>query len=262
MRSGGDGGHFRDRQGVICKAEVTELCGRFSLAISPEKLAELFKTINFLDFPQRFNIAPTQPVVGIRAAENHDRFGEMFRWGLVPFWAKDLKIGQRLTNARAETLKEKPSFRGAYKYRRCLIPSSGFYEWKTIDRQKQPFYIRLRDRSPMAMAGLYEIWTHPEGSEIRTATIITTRANDMMAPLHHRMPVLLDSGDYDRWLDPSNQTSKGLDPLLKPYPSEKMEAYRVSAYVSRTGQEGPRCIAPVELEGDAPAGKPAQGELF
>jgi len=238
------------------------MCGRFSLAISPDKLAELFKTINFLDFPKRYNIAPTQPVVGVRAEENHDRVAEMFRWGLVPFWAKDLKIGQRLTNARSETLKEKPSFRGAYKYRRCLIPSSGFYEWKTVRGKKQPYHIRLKDHAPMAMAGLWEVWTHPEGSEIRTATIITTKANEMMAPLHDRMPVLLDSGDFDRWLDPGHRDGKALDPLLKPYPSAKMEAYPVSTYVNRTGQEGPRCIAPVSLDEAPQPNSPAQGELF
>lgn len=234
------------------------MCGRFSLAIAPDKLAELFKSINFMSFQERYNIAPTQPVLGIRASDS-GRKCEAFRWGLIPFWAKDIRIGQKMTNARSETLHEKPSFRGAYKYRRCILPATGFYEWKTQGKHKQPYHIRLRNQAPMAMAGLWEIWTDPGGSELASATIITTRANTMMEPLHHRMPVLLDEKDYDRWLDPALQHRRDVEDLLKPCASETMEAYPVSPSVNRVGYDEPDCLEPYE----APMEKGGiQGELF
>lgn len=237
------------------------MCGRFSLAIAPEKLAELFKTINFLQFQERFNIAPTQPIIAVRQ-EDDGRTASWFRWGLVPFWAKDIQIGQKLTNARSETLAEKPSFRAAFRYRRCIVPASGFYEWKTEGKTKTPFYIFRRDQAPIAMAGLWEHWIDPGGSELVSATIVTTEANRFMTPLHHRMPVILDSSDWDTWLDPKLQKGKDLAYLLKPLPEEVLDAYPVSSLVNATRNESPECIRPRPRGKKPSSGMPLQGELF
>lgn len=237
------------------------MCGRFSLAIAPEKLAELFQTINFQSFQDRFNIAPTQPIMAIRETER-GRLMDGFRWGLVPFWAKDIQIGQKLSNARCETLDQKPSFRAAFKYRRCIIPASGFYEWKLVGRRKQPFHIRRKDLKPLAMAGLWEHWTAPDGSELQSATIITTEANQTMAPLHHRMPVVLDSKDYSTWLNPKLQKTTHLKPLLEPCAENLLETFEVSAYVNKAGNEGPACVAPFRGKKRATIQQEIQGELF
>ena len=168
------------------------------------------------------------------------------RWGLVPFWAKDLSISSRLINARSETVDQKPSFRAAFKRRRCLIPISGFYEWRKFDDGKQPHLIRMKDGAPFALAGLWEHWTSPDGSEVESCTLLTTEANDFMQPLHHRMPVILDPEDFDLWLDPEIQHAELLRPLFTPYADDRMDDYPVSTHVNSPRNDDVECIARVE----------------
>jgi len=166
----------------------------------------------------------------------------MLRWGLVPSWAKDPSIGVRMINARAETIAEKPSFRSAFKHRRCLIPTDGYYEWAKAGKKKQPYFIRMKDRQPFAMAGLWESWKSPEGETIETFTIITCEANSMMKPFHHRMPVILDEELWGEWLDPENNDVDRLKGYLVPYDSSKMEAFPVSPLVNNPRNDSPQCV--------------------
>jgi putative SOS response-associated peptidase YedK len=168
----------------------------------------------------------------------------MLRWGLVPPWAEDQKIGNRLINARAETAAGKPSFRAAFKRRRCLVPADGFYEWQKVGRAKQPYYIRLKDGAPFAFAGLWEHWQGADGEIIESCTLLTTEANDLMRPIHERMPVMLKPEDFGRWLDRDAPAGKALAALLCPYPAEAMTAYPVSAHVNNPRNDGPACVAP------------------
>ncbi|MCA9897857.1 MAG: SOS response-associated peptidase [Anaerolineales bacterium] len=192
----------------------------------------------------RYNIAPTQPVAAIRLAENGQREFTFFRWGLVPSWAKDLNIGSRMINARSETVAEKPSFRTAFKRRRCLIPADGFYEWQKQGSGKQPMFIRPVAERPFALAGLWEVWRDPDGSVLQTCTILTTTPNELMAPIHNRMPVIVEPEDFDLWLNPEPDPEQGLH-LLRPYPAEKMAAYPVSTVVNNPRNDMPDCIQPI-----------------
>ena len=222
------------------------MCGRFTLTASPEKLQAAFPQFSV---PQQmsphFNIAPTQPIAVVpNTGENRVDF---FTWGLVPFWAKDPSIGNRMINARAETLSEKPSYRAPYRRRRCLILADGFFEWVVIpgEKAKQPHYITLADHQPFAFAGLWENWQSPDGSEIKSATIITTAPNALMARLHNRMPVILAPADFERWLDPSERAPETLDDLLVPFPQEKMLHYPVSRRVNSPVNDVPELIIPL-----------------
>ncbi|MCC9076558.1 SOS response-associated peptidase [Litorilinea aerophila] len=226
------------------------MCGRFTLFSSPERLAELFDLAEPPQLAPRYNIAPTQPVAIVRAdARTQTREWALVQWGLVPSWAKDPSMGSRLINARAETVAEKPSFRAAFKRRRCLIPADGFYEWQRTSKGKQPYFVHLRDGSPFAMAGLWEFWTGPDGSALESCTILTTEANELMAPLHNRMPVIVAPEDYQNWLtidlDRERERASLLHHLLRPFPAEAMEAYPVSTYVNSPRNEGADCIAPL-----------------
>jgi len=177
------------------------MCGRFAFYSPAEATAALFGAHGSVDLKPRYNIAPTQFIAAIRNDEAGDRELAVFRWGLVPFWAKDPTIGNRMINARAETVAEKPSFRNAYRKRRCLILADGFYEWHTEAGVKVPYYISLANGEPFAFAGLWEHWQSKESDEsLQTATIVTTAANEFLSKLHHRMPVVLDAGGADRWL--------------------------------------------------------------
>lgn len=220
------------------------MCGRFTLTVDPAELAESFANFSFpTQFAPRFNIAPSQPVLALpNDAQNKAGF---FVWGLVPKWAKDPGIGNKLINARGETLAEKPSFRGSFKYKRCLIPADGFYEWKAQPgaKTKTPYFIHMKDRKPFAFAGLWDEWESPEGS-LRTCTIITTEPNDLMSALHNRMPLILDPQDYDLWLDAAPQTPEKLVRLIKPFPADKMSAYPVSTLVNKPGNDRPECVLP------------------
>jgi putative SOS response-associated peptidase YedK len=219
------------------------MCGRFTLAATPDQIEEAFPDVVVpSQMSPHFNIAPTQPIAVI---PNDGRNAlDFFVWGLIPSWAKDPAIGNRMINARGETLGEKPSFRAAYKRRRCLIVTDGFYEWVKIPGQKakQPHYITLADQKPFAFAGLWEQWYSPDGSEIKSATIITTNPNEMMAKLHNRMPVILDPADYDRWLTPAERRPNQLNDLLVPYPTEKMTHYPVSTRVNNPRNDVPECM--------------------
>ena len=177
---------------------------------------------------------------------------DFFHWGLIPSWAKDPKIGNRMINARSETLAEKPSFRSAYKRRRCLVLADGYYEWQKIpgEKTKQPVYIRLKSQKPFAFAGLWEVWKGEGMDEpLRSCTIITCPPNAVLAEIHHRMPVILPADAYAAWLAPDDQSSEVLQPLLVPYADEEMEAYPVSRFVNRSANNSPECIAPVDALG-------------
>jgi len=224
------------------------MCGRFALDIPLSALANYFHVDDIVDFGPRFNIAPTQIVPAVlQDSDTGRRVLKMFGWGLVPSWAKDASIGSRLINARSETAAEKPAFRSAFRNRRCLIPTTGFYEWKRSGSAKQPYFIHLRDGGLFAFAGLWDRWKGEEDRETReTCTILTCQPNELMSSIHNRMPVILDPVDYSLWLDPGVTDKNALRPFLKPYPSERMVAYPVSTYVNKPGHDDPACIVPLE----------------
>lgn len=225
------------------------MCGRFSLSTPFNLLQDHFGITEIPDnFRERYNIAPTQPVVVI--SMHPERRLEFYRWGLIPFWAKDPSIGNRMINARSESLAEKPSFKNPFKNRRCLILADGFYEWKKDGKVKQPVYIRLKSKEPFAFAGLWDTWTSPEGEVIQSCTIITCEPNSLMKKFHHRMPVILTPESYDFWLDENNHDIEKLQELLVPYPAKLMEAYEVSTVVNSPARDVPDCIKPLRAKGD------------
>ena len=223
------------------------MCGRFTLTTDLQALAERFCVSPPANahFNPRFNIAPTQPVIVI--GDDGQRSMQPMRWGLIPAWAKDPAIGNRMINARAETLAEKPSFREALQHRRCLIPADGFYEWQKLGQVKQPVRIVLKSRQPFGMAGLWDRWVSPDKSEILTCTIITTVANELIQPIHNRMPVILNPEAEAHWLDPKVKDPAKLLLLLKPYPSELMEFYPVSRQVNSPSVDAPSNIVPLTI---------------
>jgi putative SOS response-associated peptidase YedK len=202
--------------------------------------------------PRQFNVAPTQWAPVITASEP-DQI-QLFRWGMIPSWAKDESIGTNMINARSETILEKPVYRSALQRRRCLVLADGFYEWKRAGKKAQPFRLTLSDSAPFAFAGLWDHWQRPDGTEMWSYTIITTTPNAIAAEIHNRMPVILDRPSALRWLD-AEQTSENLSEILKPFPAEKMRAYLVNPIVNRAGVEDPACI---EEYREAP---PAQQQL-
>jgi putative SOS response-associated peptidase YedK len=223
------------------------MCGRYNLRATPKELQEFFNLFREPEpFPPRYNIAPTQTVIAIRDMHGRREAG-LFRWGLVPVWAKDLKISSSLINARADTVDTKPAFRSAYKRRRCLIPASGFYEWQPGPAKvKQPFHIHRRDDAPLAFAGLWELWDKGE-IPIESCSIITTDGNDLMQPIHNRMPVILPRDVWDVWLDPEVEPSS-LGQLLKPYAGTDLDAEAVSTVVNNVRNTGEERIE--LMEGD------------
>lgn len=221
------------------------MCGRFTLHIPPELLAEIFGLIEIPTFPARFNIAPSQKVAVIRQNGDGQNRLDFLRWGLIPSWAEDISIGYKLINARSESVHEKHSFRHAIRYRRCLIPTSGFYEWVQEGKTKKPLYVCMKDGSPMVFAGLWESWKSPEGEVIESCTILTTTSNKLIESLHDRMPVILHSQEYDIWLDREMTDPEKLKHLYKPYPADLMEIYPVSSQVNSPRNDSPDCIKPV-----------------
>jgi putative SOS response-associated peptidase YedK len=222
------------------------MCGRFTLTAETNIIQKNFPWINIPENLQpRFNIAPTQPVAVV-PNDGKNRL-DYFVWGLIPSWAKDPNIGSRMINARAETLADKPSFRTAFRRRRCLILADGFYEWKQDKnaRRKIPIYIKLESGKPFAFAGLWENWNSADGSQILSCTIITTKPNPLMEEIHNRMPVILPEEAYTKWLEPGEQKPENLSELLAPYPSDKMIAYPVSTLVNSPQNESPECIVPL-----------------
>jgi putative SOS response-associated peptidase YedK len=231
------------------------MCGRYTL-IRLADFTDMFPWIRGpeQDPPPRYNIAPTQ-AIAVVPNHGHPRV-EFVHWGLIPSWAKDPSMGARMINARGETLAEKPAFRTALKRWRCLIPASGFYEWKKSPdgKTKTPMYIRLKDGKPFAFAGLWETWHSNDGSELRSCTIITGQPNDLVRSIHDRMPVILDPQDYRRWLEPGEIESDKLLALLKPYPATRMEAYAISRAVNNPSHDAPDCIEPRQ---QSPVSQPA-----
>jgi putative SOS response-associated peptidase YedK len=224
------------------------MCGRYTLKTPGTQVATLFGLAEEPSLTPRYNIAPTQavPVVRVLRANPETKGRELvpLRWGLVPPWADDPSVGNRLINARAETVAGKPSFRGAFRHRRCLIPADGFYEWRKEGAKKQPVYVRRKDGQPFAFAGLWEEWER-EGEVIESCAIITTEANDLMAEFHDRMPVIVRPKDYGLWLDPQVQDPALLEPLLRPYPGGEMEVYPVGRLVNDPRHEDPKCVEPL-----------------
>ena len=221
------------------------MCGRYTLKSGKDAIATLFSLAEKLEIEPRYNIAPTQQIpVVLEDSSDDGRTLEMMHWGLIPSWAKDPSIGARMINARAETVSEKPSYRSAFKKRRCLIVADGFYEWKKTDAGKQPYYLRLKDESPFGFAGLWESWSMDGGEELRSVTIITTEPNEVAAEIHNRMPVILPPDLYDAWLETDNDDQEELLSMLSPYPAEEMEAYPVSKRVNRPANDEPGVLEP------------------
>ena len=221
------------------------MCGRFALTVDPSDLQEAFPEFSFpAQAAPRFNIAPSQPILAV--PNDGTNKADFFVWGLIPSWAKDPAIGGRLINARAETLAEKPAFRSAYKYHRCLIFADGFFEWQAQpgEKSKVPHFIRLKSGKPFAFAGLWEHWQSPDGSEVKSATIITTEPNELMTPIHNRMPVILPEEACAQWIDPSPQPSSRFQSLLIPYPIGELEAFPVSTLVNSPGNDRPEVLTP------------------
>ncbi|MEE8135217.1 MAG: SOS response-associated peptidase [Gemmatimonadales bacterium] len=223
------------------------MCGRFTQA-DLDKLDEtLFQLFGISSFEPRYNIAPTQDAAVIRDGP-HGRSIEPIRWGLIPPWANDPKIAMRTINARAESVATKPAFKEPFRTRRCVIPASGFYEWKKSGSKKQPFFIHPVEAGHFAFAGLWDQWfSHQEGP-VETFTIITTDANDALRDLHDRMPVILERDAIDAWLDPENRNAAELQNLLRPAPSTLTNFYPVSTFVNKVANEGAECVAPIEAE--------------
>ncbi len=225
------------------------MCGRFRLAIPPDALSSLFDVRPPFNVEPRYNIAPGQPVLAVRAAPGGGRECWTPRWGLVPSWVKDVTQAQ-LINARAETAADKPSFRKPFRTRRCLLPADGFYEWPPRDRpgRRQPWLLSLVDGAPFAFAGLWDRNVDAAGEALETATILTTVANETVAPIHDRMPVILEPRDFPLWLDPAVQDPDQVRPLLRPFPAARMTAVRVGTRVNSPRNEGPECSAPAPEE--------------
>lgn len=222
------------------------MCGRFTLTASGQVLMEELGLISIPeDYRPRYNVAPGQLILAARDGDA-GRKGAMLKWGLVPSWAKDPSIGYKMINARSETVAEKPSFRRAFDQRRCIIPADGFYEWRKDGKQKIPMRFRLRDGRPFAFAGLWEAWRPPdgEGETLFTCTILTTAANELVQPVHDRMPVILAQESLDLWLD-RDVPGEGVVSLLRPYPAREMEAYEVSPRVNSVANEDPELIEPL-----------------
>lgn len=217
------------------------MCGRFTLTVDPAELQDLLDLIEVpSQLSPRYNIAPTQPVAVVTSAAA--RKVEIFQWGLIPSWSKDPAMGSRMINARGETVNEKPAFRVPFQRKRCLILADGFYEWKALDKGKQPYYIRLAGGGPFTFAGLWDHWLSPGGDERLTCTIITCEPNAVMSTLHNRMPVILDAPARWDWLDPETPPL-ALKAMLTPYAGQ-LEAYPVSRLVNKPDHDSPECIVP------------------
>ena len=224
------------------------MCGRFSLT-DIDSIFSRFGVIISKDINKKitphYNIAPTQKIPVIYKDKNQENIIEFMRWGLVPYWAKDPKIGYKMINARAETLTQKPSFKHLLKSKRCLVPSSGFYEWKRIDKRKVPYYIGIKNSRIFSFAGLYDNWKDSVGNELKTFTIITTNSNNTLKPIHNRMPVILEREFEEDWLDVKTHDFDSLKQMLKPYPDDNMIAYAVSTEVNNPSNDNPELIRKV-----------------
>ena len=223
------------------------MCGRYTLSNPGDLLAELgVETTE--PIKARYNIAPTQRVPAVRATADSSRELVNLRWGLIPFWAKDIKIGNRMINARSETVATKPAFRTSLRRKRCAILADGFFEWKKMDDGKQPFHIHLADHKPFVFAGLWDRWDKGPIDPIESFTILTTHPTDTVAELHDRMPVILTPEALDLWLDPTVDDASRLVKVLQPYEAGAIEFSPVSKMVNRPSNDAPQCIVPIEPE--------------
>ena len=219
------------------------MCGRFALKSPKAELIGLFDLAECDDYPVRYNIAPGTDIPVIRRSPEGQRVLHLLRWGLIPHWAKDPAIGARLVNARSESVTEKPAFRDALRRRRCLVPADGFYEWKADGKVKQPYYFSAASGAPLALAGIWESWKASDGAIVRTVCLLTTQANELMAPVHDRMPVVVGKEHWTGWLgDPIENVMM----LLKPCASTDLQAWAVDRRVSRAAEDDAGLIAPIE----------------
>ncbi len=219
------------------------MCGRFLLT-RPSQVPTLFQVDGPTLFP-RYNIAPTQPVAAVRTSPaSGERECVLLRWGLIPSWAVGARAGQGLLNACSETAAEKPSFRAAFRRRRCLVPADGFYEWQRGQRRSHPYAVRFKDERPFAFAGLWERWLAPDGRPLETVALLTTAANELVRHIHPRMPVILPAEHYEAWLDPRLSDVGKLPPLV-PYPGGEMTLLPLSGWVNDARHEGPQCLEPL-----------------
>ena len=220
------------------------MCGRYTLIADLGDLAQRFEFEGSdFSYDPGYNIAPTESVLTVRNVEGRE--AAFMRWGLIPFWAKDPKIGARMINARAETVAEKPAFRNALKKRRCLVLADGYYEWQKTPTGKRPFRIVMRSGEPFAIAGLWETWKDPQGNVVPSCSIITTAANDFLSPIHNRMPVILPRETEEMWLNSDLEEASALTDILISYPGDGMDAYEVSTMVNYARNDGPEVIARV-----------------
>lgn len=217
------------------------MCGRFAQRTDPKRVAKQFGVEDVPELEPRYNIAPTQEILGVSKIADGCEM-TFYKWGLIPSWAKDTSMGARLINARSETVREKPAFRQAFKQRRCILPADGFYEWQRTEGRKQPFFFRMRDESPFGFAGLWEQWKGEEGHVINSCTILTTEANEVLRPVHDRMPVILHPDDYSLWLDHDVRKLEMVEDLLRPYPADEMDSYPVSTLINSPRSQGERLI--------------------
>ncbi|BBH19660.1 putative SOS response-associated peptidase YoqW [Paenibacillus baekrokdamisoli] len=225
------------------------MCGRYTITVSLEELMLRYwigeTTVPF--HKPKYNVAPGQMIMAIISDGEKNKLGEL-KWGLVPSWADDPKISNKMLNARSETVWDKPAFKQLIRRKRCIIPADGFYEWRKDEVGKQPMRITLRDRSLFSMAGLYDTWLTPEGHKLSTCTILTTEPNELMLPIHNRMPVILSQENETIWLDRSLQDQQHLNALLKPFPAQLLEAYPVAAAVGNVANDNAACIEPIRLD--------------
>ena len=222
------------------------MCGRFVFDIPPDMLVATFGLAELPAVQPRYNVAPTQQVPVIRASSDGCNRLDYLQWGLIPSWAKERSIGSKMINARSETVTEKPAFRQAVKYRRCLVPASGFYEWVQEGKLKLPYSLQVKGGSPMVFAGLWESWKGPEGETVESCTILTTAANPLVQVIHERMPVILHPGEYGVWLDRNINDASSLTHLFQPYPADLMEMRRVSPLVNSPKNDLVQLLNPVE----------------
>ncbi|EDL58605.1 SOS response-associated peptidase [Gimesia maris] len=222
------------------------MCARFFLFSPDEEIMRLFQLVTFPQISPRYNIAPSQPVLAI--VQNQDEYQvRHFQWGFIPGWFKNPAPGQAMINARSETASSKPAFKNAFRYRRCLIPANGFYEWKsTGNRSRQAMCVRLREEPLFAMAGLWEQWQSPDGTELDTCTVLTTAANPLLESIHPRMPVILHPEQYARWLSAESTPAPQLQKILQTYPAEEMQVYPVSSQVNKVSHDSPDCLTPIQ----------------
>lgn len=222
------------------------MCGRYTLHSPRQLILDHFQLSDGISIEPRYNIAPSQDVPAVRLDKDGKRELVKLRWGLIPSWAQEAKTGYSMINARAETVASKPAFRAAFRKRRCLLPADGFYEWKSGANGKQPYHIRMQAHDIFAFAGLWEHWEDENGQVIESCTIIVTDANNLMQPIHERMPVILDQEDYQQWLDVDSFNANRLESLLRPYPGDRLEVYPVSRRVNKPTNDEESCIAPLD----------------